>query len=72
MDEKATRNYHKESNYKAQSKYQSGRYCMIAAKIPVTKRAQLDALAQRQGVSVNYLIKDAIKTVYGIDCFTQK
>ena len=58
--------------YAAQTRYQSQHYCTFGLKIPLVKRAALDTIAAERGVSVSYLIKDAILQAYGIDCFTQK
>jgi hypothetical protein len=67
-----THNYHKESGYAAQTKYQKEHYYQITLRLPAVKKSDLDSIAQNRGVSVTCLIKEAILQTYGIDCFTQK
>ena len=72
MSDPKRRNYHKESGYAAQAKYQKEHYQRLSLKLPKTKKAELDAIANEREVSVSTLVKQAIKAQYGIDCFTQK
>lgn len=72
MSDSKRRNYHKESRYAAQAKYQKAHYQQLSLKLPNAKKAELDAIANARGVSVAALVKQAIKDQYGIDCFTQK
>lgn len=60
------------NKYAPQEKYQKTHYHRMTVKIPIAKKSELDSLAADRGVSINYLIKDAILQTYGIDCFTQK
>ena len=72
MDKSPKRNYHKETHYAAQTKYQKEHYKQVTLRLPAAKKSALDSIAQERGVSLNRLIKEAIQQTYSVDCFTQK